>query len=90
MKTPLYKQYENAQSVGVYTMCNTFALVILDIDERDEIAVTAWVSGERWMCKGTKKHYYNIRRNRIHYSTSGRAYIRKSNNRFYFDEIMKI
>lgn len=80
MKTPLYKQYENAQPVGAYTMCNTFALVILDIDERDEIAVTAWSNG---------KQYYNIRRNRIHYSPSGRAYIRKGGTRFYFDEIMR-
>lgn len=83
MKTPLYKQYENAQPVGVYTMCNTFALVILDIDERDEIAITAWCNHSRG------REYGNIRRNRINYSPTGRAYIRKGGTRFYFDEIMR-
>lgn len=81
---PLYKQYEHAQPIGAHTMCNTFALVILDIDERADIAVSAFTN------PSGAPGYWNIRRHAIHYSPSGRAFIRKGDMRFYFDEIMRI
>jgi hypothetical protein len=82
--TPLYKQYETAHPVGAYTMCNTFALVILDIDDREGIAVAAWTN------PAGQSGYNGIRRHRIAYTYTGRAYIRKGGTRFYFDQIMRM
>ena len=83
--TPLYKQYENASPVGAYTMCNTFALVILDIIHgADDIAVAAWTQ------PNGQRGYWNIRRHKISYTYTGRPYIRKGGMRFYFDQIMRI
>jgi hypothetical protein len=84
MNTPLYKQYENASPVGAYTMCNTFALVILDIDNGGEMAVAGFTNP----CGAPG--YDKIRRHKIHTTTGGRAYIRKGNMRFYFDKIMRM
>lgn len=80
MTLPLYKQYENAEPVGVHTLSNWGGLVILDIDEADEIAVAAfnWGTGHQ-----------KIRRHKINYTYTGRPYIRKNGTRFYFDQIMK-
>lgn len=80
MRTPLYKRYENAQPVGVYPMSNYGGLAVLDIQEADEIAVAAFHWGDG---------YQQIRRHRIQYSSSGRAYIRKQGTRFYFDQILR-
>ena len=82
--TPLYKQYENAAPVGAYTMGNTFALVILDIDSAGDIAVAAFTK------PAGQPGYYNIRRHKISYTHTGRPYIRKGGMRFYFDQIMKM
>ena len=80
--TPLYKQYENASPVGAYAMCNTFALVILDIN--DDIAVAAWTQ------PNGQPGYRNIRRHKISYTYTGRPYIRKGGTRFYFDQIIRM
>jgi hypothetical protein len=77
---PLYKQYENAAPVGVYTICNFGGLAILEIDESSESAVCAWSYGDG---------YQNIRRHKIHYTYTGRAYVRKNGRRYYFDQIMR-
>ena len=81
---PLYKQYENAAPVGAYTMCNTSALVILDIDSAGDIAVAAFTNPAR------QPGYYNIRRHKISYTYTGRPYIRKGGMRFYFDQIIRM
>lgn len=82
---PLYKQYENAAPVGAYTMCNTFALVILDIIHGpDDIAVAAFTN------PAGQPGYYNIRRHKISYTYTGRPYIRKGGMRFYFDQIIRM
>lgn len=78
----LYKQYENARPVGVYGITNCFALLILDIDDAAGIAVAAFNNP-------SGAGYWNMRRHKIHYSSSGRAYIRKGNSRYFFDQIMK-
>lgn len=77
---PLYKQFENAAPIGIYTMSNFGGLVILEIDDAAEIAVAAFAWGDG---------YRNIRRHKIHYSALGRPYIRKKGTRFYFDQIMR-
>ena len=77
---PLYKQFENAAPVGVYTLSNFGGLVILAIDDTSETAIAAfnWGTGHQ-----------KTRRHKIHTSDSGRAYIRKNGTRFYFDQIMR-
>lgn len=77
---PLYKQYENAAPVGVYTICNFGGLAVLDISSDGESAVCAWHFGEK---------YENIRRHRIHTTYTGRAYIRKNGRRYYLDQITR-
>lgn len=83
MKLPLYKQYASAEPVGLYPTCNFGGLAIYDIQEDyygDECAVAAWDFGT-----GPQ----NIRRHKIHYTYTGRAYIRKAGQRYYFDQIMR-
>lgn len=77
---PLYKQFENAEPIGIYTMSNWGGLVILEIDAAAEIAIAAfnWGTGHQ-----------KIRRHKIQYSALGRPYIRKNGTRFYFDQIMR-
>lgn len=74
----LKEKYKNAEPVGVYTMNNFGGLVILDID--DEQATAAYHYGEK---------YESIRRHKIYYTYTGRAYIQKSGRRYYFDQIMR-
>ena len=81
---PLYRQYEAAHPVGAYTMCNTFALVILDIIDGGETAVAAWTN------PAGQPGYNGVRRHRIAYTYTGRAYIRKGGMLFYFDQITRL
>lgn len=76
---PLYKQYENAAPIGVYALDNFGGLAILDIIG-DECAVCAWSFGDG---------YQDIRRHKINYTYTGRAYVRKGKRRYYFDQIMR-
>lgn len=78
--TPLYKQYENAAPVGVYPICNFGGLAILDLNNAGDVATAAWHFGEK---------YENIRRHKINYTFTGRAYIRKGGRRYYFDQIIR-
>ena len=79
--TPLYKQYEHAAPVGVYTLNNFGGLAILDIGSDGETAVCAWHFGD-----GYKK----IRRHRVYTTYTGRDYIRKNGTRYYFDQIIRM
>lgn len=78
---PLYKQYEHAAPVGVYTLNNFGGLAILDISSDGETAVCAWHFGD-----GYKK----IRRHRVYTTYTGRDYIRKNGTRYYFDQIIRM
>lgn len=78
--TPLYKQYESAAPVGVYSLNNFGGLAVLDIQD-DETAVCAWSFGDG---------YKSVRRHRINYTYTGRAYVRKDGRRYYFDQIIRI
>ena len=75
----LKQLYKNAAPVGVYTMNNFGGLVILDIIN-DESAICAWHYGDG---------YESVRRHRIFFTYTGRAYIRKAGRRYYFDQIMR-
>lgn len=74
----LKERYKNAAPVGVHTLNNFGGLAILDID--GETATAAYHFGEG---------YKQIRRHNIYYTFTGRAYIRKSGRRYYFDQIIK-
>ena len=76
----LKERYHDAAPVGVYPMSNFGGLAILDIIS-DEMAVCAWHYGDG---------YENIRRHQIHYTYTGRAYIRKAGRRIYLDQIMRL
>ena len=79
--TPLYKQYENATPAGVYGISNFGGLAVLDIDNGGEVAVCAWHFGDG---------FKSIRRHKIHHTYTGRAYIRKAGQRYYFDQIARL
>ena len=76
----LKEQYKNAAPVGVYPMNNFGGLAILDIDDSGDRCTAAWSYGDGYT--GTRRHA-------IHYTYTGRAYIRKNGRRFYFDQIMR-
>lgn len=76
----LRKKYENAPAVGVYGICNSYGLAILELDDETAVSAFAGTWGPGWD---------DIRKTRVHYTSSGRAYIRRYNRRYYFDEIMR-
>lgn len=80
---PLYKQFENAQPVAALSICNTFGIVIFEIypDYGSDMAVTAW---------STPCGFNTFRRSNIHYSASGRPYIRKGNCRYYLADFQRL
>ena len=84
MKTPLYKIYEKTKAVGVYPMSNWGGLEVLAIDGIEKNGEDAVIACFNW---GTGRQH--IARHVIRYTPCGRAYIRKNNWRFYFDEIMR-
>lgn len=75
----LKERYKNVDPVGVYTLCNFGGLAILDFDGEKAIAAFNFGDG-----------YKQIRRHTIYYTYTGRAYIRKNGQRYYFDQIMKL
>ena len=81
----MYKRYENAAPMGSMALCNTFGVLVYEPDEIDKYKegcelVAAWSSGENvW---GFHKHM-------VHYTTAGRAFIRKGSLRIYLDEVMR-
>lgn len=74
----LKHHYKNAAPVGVYPMTNFGGLAILSIEYDSCIAAFNWGDG-----------YKQIRRHQIFHTYTGRAYIRKAGQRFYFDQIMR-
>ena len=83
--TPLYKRYETAAPVGAVALSNCFGVLVFepqDEDRADTEFITAWSGseGQRW----------GFHRNRVHYTTSGRPYLIKGGQRYYFDEIMRV
>lgn len=84
MKEAMYKRYANQKPVGATYISGTFGLQVYEPDENDKYDcdyVCSWHNGENeW---GFHKHM-------VHYSTSGRAFIRKGSLRIYLDEVMKV
>ena len=67
--------------IGVYPLCNFGGLAIVSIDPASDTCYSCFDFGN-----GPE----NYRRTQIYYSNSGRAYIRRYNRRYYFNEIMKL
>ena len=70
--------YRDAAPLGIYPMCNFGGLAILALEHDTAIAAFNWGEG-----------YTQIRRHKISYTYTGRAYIRKNGQRFYFDQIIR-
>lgn len=89
MKTlAMYKRYENVKPTGSIAFCNTFGCLFFEPDEVDKYKegceiVAAWASLASESVYGFHKHM-------IHYTTSGRSYIRKGSMRIYLDEVMRV
>lgn len=83
MKKAMYKRYSGAMPIGSVQLSNTFGVLIYEPDETDKYdcdCVCSWCNGEaEW---GFHKHM-------LHYTSCGRAFIRKGSLRIYLDEIMK-
>ena len=70
--------YRNAAPLGVYPMTNFGGLAILALEYDTAIAAFNWGEG-----------YTQIRRHKINYTYTGRAYINKNGQRFYFDQVIR-
>lgn len=84
MRTSLYKRYENKEAIGTLPLTDVACILVFDPDENDKYdcdLVTALEnSGVR---SGFHKH-------KIFYTSSGRAYIRKGQQRVYLDEVIRV
>lgn len=82
MKQTLYQQYKDVAPIGAVPISNNWGLMIYAPCDNDSCdLVVAWVSGD---C------VYGYHRHMIHYTESGRGYIRKGNMRFYLDDILRV
>ena len=81
MKKTLAERYKDVKPVGVYPISNWGGLVILEIEDGGEYAVSAFDWGEG---------IQNVRSTRIMYSDSGRPHIRRYGVNYYFDQIMRV
>ena len=75
---PLYKYVNRARPDAVKGITNCFGIALFDVSGDECIAAY-------WNGAG----YTNAHRHAIHYSSSGRPYIRKSSSRFYLDEFTR-
>jgi hypothetical protein len=83
----MHKRYENITPIGSMAFCNTFGVLIYEPDEIDKYKdncelIAAWANVASGDVYGFHKH-------KIHYSTSGRPFIRKGSLRIYLDEVMR-
>ena len=82
MKQALYKKYAETAAIGYYAMGIFGGLEILDIIHGiDNYAVACFNFGT-----GRQK----IRRHKIYSTPTGRNYIRKEGDQYYFDEMMRV
>lgn len=83
MKQAMYKRYENVIPIGTMHFTNTFGVYVYNPDQIDKYGcdlVVAWHNGQ---------YAYGYHKHMIHYTSNGRAYIRKGSMRIYLDQIVK-
>lgn len=81
---PMYKRYADTKPVGAAYIGGTFGLHVYEPDETDKYDcdyICSWHNGE---------NEYGYHKHTVHYTTAGRAYIRKGNMRIYLDEVMRV
>ena len=80
----MYKRYASKKPVGcTYNRSSTFGLHVYEPDENDKYDcdyVCSWHNGE---------HDWGFHKHMVHYTSSGRAFIRKGSLRIYLDEAFK-
>lgn len=79
-----HERYKDIQPIGSMAFCNTFGIAVFEPDVIDRYEdncdlIAAWSSEEG---------YHNYHKHKIHYTESGRGYIRKGSLRIYLDEMM--
>lgn len=84
--TARHERYKNVTPIGAMAFCNTFGIAIFEPDDIDQWKdncdlIAAWSNGEG---------YTNYHKHKIHYTESGRSYIRKGSLRIYLDEIFRV
>lgn len=82
----MYKRYADKKPMGAIALCSTFGVQVYEPDEVDKYKegcelVASWHNGE---------HEWGFHKHQIHYSTAGRAFIRKGSLRIYLDEVMRV
>lgn len=80
-KQPMYKRYQNKMPISVVNRCGDFGLVIYfpdDYDKYDCDYVCSWYNS---------KYEWGFHKHNIHYTPSGRAFIRKGSLRIYLDDV---
>lgn len=87
MKKTMLERYESVIPVGSIALCNNFSVSIFEPDKIDRCKdncdlIAAWWSSERG--------YHGFHKHLIHYTKTGRAYIKKNGLRIYLDNFMKV
>lgn len=83
-KTAMYKRYGDKRPIGTIALCGTFGAQFYKPDEHDKYDcdyIVCWHNGD---------YGYGYHKHMIHYTTSGRAYIRKGSLRIYLDTVMRV
>jgi len=84
MKEVMYKKYANQKPIAVTHISNTLGVRIYEPDESDKYNcdfICSWYNGE---------NEWGFHRHNVHYSISGRPFIRKGSLRIYLDEVIRI
>ena len=82
-KEAMYKRYKNAMPIGTVHLSNTFGLQVYEPDENDKYDcdyVCSWCNG---------KNEWGFHKHMVHYSTAGRAFIRKGSLRIYLNLVIR-
>jgi len=86
---PLYKRYEDDKPVGVYSMgyCGYLFFTPKDDDRYTCDCVICYEYPNSNDPKGYTRAEY--RRHKVHYTTSGRAYVWRNHWRIYISDVMR-
>lgn len=85
MTKPLYKRYGEKTPDGLYAF-NAFFGMVLYLPQNDDSFIEDCDLICAWESNGQK---YGFHRHKIHYTSSGRSYVRKGNIKVYLDETIR-
>lgn len=84
MKNTLYNRYAAEKPCGVYAMLYGSGVVLYNPLACDQDIDVDFISA--WREDGKTRGFHRCK---VHYSTAGRAFIRKGGFRFYLDEFLR-